>query len=128
MLWGNLCRLAFFILFSHTAILAIINEKKTLELGDAACIFPEGISHYQPRIATLKSGGQDSVDPHPFLLRTQVGSSISGSSSLRCALKKSRQSWFRDLCSDSLNDIHVTLTFVDFKLTTDNVLQASPAV
>lgn len=29
---------------------------QTLELGDAICLFPEGISRYHPTIAPLKTG------------------------------------------------------------------------
>jgi len=35
----------------------IFSFPKALEVGDAVCLFPEGMSRYHPTIAPLKTGG-----------------------------------------------------------------------
>ena len=45
-----------------------LSTKKALELGDAVCLFPEGLSRFHPTIAPLKTGGE----PFVFCFRKSV--------------------------------------------------------
>jgi glycerol-3-phosphate O-acyltransferase/dihydroxyacetone phosphate acyltransferase len=51
-------------LASHLFLLLLITimavSLKALELGDAVCLFPEGMSRYHPAMAPLKTGGMSS--------------------------------------------------------------------
>lgn len=47
----------------RTKILSVLilpkkESLKALELGDAICLFPEGMSRYHPTIAPMKTGGE----------------------------------------------------------------------
>lgn len=48
-----------------TDVIIVLKESncvsKALELGDAICLFPEGMSRFHPTIAPLKTGGNCSI-------------------------------------------------------------------
>lgn len=52
-----------YILVMCTTVNAASNQ--ALELGDAVCLFPEGMSRYHPTIAPLKTGGT-TIDLLPY--------------------------------------------------------------
>jgi len=53
-LWNTSYRYAFLI---YPPNVVILPSGQALELGDAVCLFPEGMSRFHPTIAPLKTGG-----------------------------------------------------------------------
>jgi hypothetical protein len=48
---------------TYVPITLIHPATQALELGDAVCLFPEGMSRFHPTIAPLKTGGELQVAP-----------------------------------------------------------------
>jgi len=46
---------------TYVSIMLIHPSTQALELGDAVCLFPEGMSRFHPTIAPLKTGGERQV-------------------------------------------------------------------
>jgi 1-acyl-sn-glycerol-3-phosphate acyltransferase len=49
-----------FVLCADPPFIHKVYSFKALEMGDAICLFPEGVSRYHPSIAPLKTGGRTS--------------------------------------------------------------------